>query len=884
MGFSFKERIKEVKEVKKEQGRPRNLSESVKPLDDTIISLVSPPQSTNYSPTESGTDRPLSSHGIFTLSKSKGLKKKRSLASLLSAASESNIITTPVTQSLSLGSSPLGILAPITASPVDEQPNNGPDETWKPARRPINNFIRKNTWLKRENMKVHPYPLEAPYMQAYDPILLENERYTNDLLRRLNSNEAPSFHDYGNKTPLYILDLGCGSGHWLLDVSLIWKNSQHTGFDLVDTLIPDLRKQDNIQFVRGNFLNPLPFADKSFDFVRMANLTLCIPYNKWEFVLSEVQRILTIDGRLELIDDQIFFPYGPPPVAFPTYPSTPSPVAPMKPDSESSFFDLDGDDFDDEGTIGGDSMEDGDSMSTESTLFSDGDTSASSHEIKIAPIKDTSSEPRLPLPNPPAALSLDDPKTPTSTTTITIDDASTTARPSSWSIEAAAARDMEIVFENMLNKKFGIHTRPSDFVVDVMKHVFGNGRKIKSCHLKLAPNDTIIGALSKNATSNNGNSGSTAVVGEKDEKITGDSVVGQMLNEVKPWFSVDKVKDERKRHKMVKKMKKMEGLVPSSPRSSDESFTPSTHVPPGISAKAAGRLGITEDSSQYASSPITGKVSAKAANRLGINEESRQYQSGQPSSTSADDLSITGAEREPTKIPPLAELSVDTGTSTTGASPANENRLSAKAAGRLGISYSELAAAAAGSTRRPQSSSSSFSTKSFNAVQSPGLVLWPNLYIPLPPVELEMHACKHVHTLLGCKPALAEFVKTHVDEQGERLAKDDEFDQALWDYECFRRRRFHWPSEAPDWDIASTDPSEEFSPRSAKFPTPRTVVSPDPTAPRKISESSHGPYMCDELTHVRTVRVYEAVKTDDYSLSSLPFPRSPAPSPPTIQA
>src|SRR5258707_995804 len=53
-----------------------------------------------------------------------------------------------------------------------------------------------------------------------------------------------------------------------------------------------------------------PFPDDTFDFVRMANLALCIPYDKWDFVLSQVHRVLTPGGRLELIDDDIYFPYG----------------------------------------------------------------------------------------------------------------------------------------------------------------------------------------------------------------------------------------------------------------------------------------------------------------------------------------------------------------------------------------------------------------------------------------------------------------------------------------------------------------------------------------------------------------------------------------------
>lgn len=34
-------------------------------------------------------------------------------------------------------------------------------------------FVPKNIWSKRHNMKLHPYQKDVPYMQAYDPILLE---------------------------------------------------------------------------------------------------------------------------------------------------------------------------------------------------------------------------------------------------------------------------------------------------------------------------------------------------------------------------------------------------------------------------------------------------------------------------------------------------------------------------------------------------------------------------------------------------------------------------------------------------------------------------------------------------------------------------------------
>ena len=54
----------------------------------------------------------------------------------------------------------------------------------------------------------------------------------------------------------------------------------------------------------------LPFSDNSFDLVRMSCLALCITSDSWVFVLQEVSRVLIAGGRLELIDDLIFFPYG----------------------------------------------------------------------------------------------------------------------------------------------------------------------------------------------------------------------------------------------------------------------------------------------------------------------------------------------------------------------------------------------------------------------------------------------------------------------------------------------------------------------------------------------------------------------------------------------
>jgi len=182
--------------------------------------------------------------------------------------------------------------------------------------------------------------------------------------------------------------------------------------------------------------------------------------------------------------------------------------------------------------------------------------------------------------------------------------------------------------------------------------------------------------------------------------------------------------------------------------------------------------------------------------------------------------------------------------------------LSAKAAGRLGISYSDLAAAAtvASMPQQPHASPSS-------PLQSPGLFVWPSTFIPVTPVELEMHANKYVHTLLGCKPALAEFIAHFTDGDGTRFVDEDEFHDIVWQYECFRRSRFNWPSEISDpYDDESITPSPIFTP---------------PPQKSKSNKNNLDLYSGEELTHLRTIRVFEATKSD-WSFSSLFHYKQPA--------
>lgn len=58
-----------------------------------------------------------------------------------------------------------------------------------------------------------------------------------------------------------------------------------------------------------------------------------------------------------------------------------------------------------------------------------------------------------------------------------------------WNQQVATSHDLEALFEHMLTFKFGIHMHPSDFLLDLLKQVFGHAQEKKPIEIMLAPPD-----------------------------------------------------------------------------------------------------------------------------------------------------------------------------------------------------------------------------------------------------------------------------------------------------------------------------------------------------------------------------------------------------------
>ena len=190
----------------------------------------------------------------------------------------------------------------------------------------------------------------------------------------------------------------------------------------------------------------------------MSCLGLCITSDSWGFILQEVCRVLMAGGRLELIDDQMFFPYG----KVSSLMDDTEFVAPKLDfvlDPTISTYSLCGDVVANPGlgsTVGHRGLDDEDDGSD-----LDGDVGVLHGRKGKVTAEISSVHPRI---RPSIILN-----------------------PEAWERSASISEDLEALFEHMLLDAFDIHKDPSDFILTLMQRVFGQAREIEKMDLVLAP-------------------------------------------------------------------------------------------------------------------------------------------------------------------------------------------------------------------------------------------------------------------------------------------------------------------------------------------------------------------------------------------------------------
>nr|CAG8436539.1 877_t:CDS:10 [Entrophospora candida] len=100
-----------------------------------------------------------------------------------------------------------------------------------------------------------------------------------------------------------VLDVGCGLGTFLCEISSDYPKSEFIGIDVL-SLFPTI-KPFNVNFIKKNIIDGLPFEDNSFDFVHIRSLFYDFTESQWmNIIYKETLRVLKPGGWLEIADPE----------------------------------------------------------------------------------------------------------------------------------------------------------------------------------------------------------------------------------------------------------------------------------------------------------------------------------------------------------------------------------------------------------------------------------------------------------------------------------------------------------------------------------------------------------------------------------------------------
>ncbi|WP_376797466.1 class I SAM-dependent methyltransferase [Thermogemmatispora sp.] len=97
-----------------------------------------------------------------------------------------------------------------------------------------------------------------------------------------------------------VLDVGCGTGRWAIEIARLYPLTHVTGFDLEQAKATT--SPPNYHFVQGDLLKGLPFAEQTFVYTHQRLLVAAIPLQQWPRVVRELYRVTAPGGWIELIE------------------------------------------------------------------------------------------------------------------------------------------------------------------------------------------------------------------------------------------------------------------------------------------------------------------------------------------------------------------------------------------------------------------------------------------------------------------------------------------------------------------------------------------------------------------------------------------------------
>jgi len=101
--------------------------------------------------------------------------------------------------------------------------------------------------------------------------------------------------------PESILDVGCGTGRWAIEMADEFPAAVVVGVDLLPPA-PYGWSPGNCFFQYASILDALPFSDGAFDFVHQRCFLDAVPYQAWSHVVHELLRVTSPRGTVEVLE------------------------------------------------------------------------------------------------------------------------------------------------------------------------------------------------------------------------------------------------------------------------------------------------------------------------------------------------------------------------------------------------------------------------------------------------------------------------------------------------------------------------------------------------------------------------------------------------------
>ncbi|RUS28139.1 hypothetical protein BC938DRAFT_482270 [Jimgerdemannia flammicorona] len=107
------------------------------------------------------------------------------------------------------------------------------------------------------------------------------------------------------KKGIKVLDVGCGTGVWCVEMATEFQESSFIGTDITEVFAATPLVPSNCSFIQADTQKGLPFEENTFDFVFMRAQTLCYPEKIWPDVIKELARVAKVNGMVEIFDTTV---------------------------------------------------------------------------------------------------------------------------------------------------------------------------------------------------------------------------------------------------------------------------------------------------------------------------------------------------------------------------------------------------------------------------------------------------------------------------------------------------------------------------------------------------------------------------------------------------